>query len=58
MSDVIVVMNKGRIEQMGGPNELYSRASRFVAQLQSARAISWKASCFPTTARPRPSTGT
>lgn len=32
MSDVIVVMNKGRIEQMGGPNELYSRPrSRFVA---------------------------
>ncbi|MQW01825.1 polyamine ABC transporter ATP-binding protein [Sinorhizobium medicae] len=32
MSDVIVVMNKGRIEQMGDPNELYSRPrSRFVA---------------------------
>lgn len=32
MSDVIVVMNKGRIEQMGGPDELYARPrSRFVA---------------------------
>ncbi len=32
MSDVIVVMNKGRIEQMGAPDELYSRPrSRFVA---------------------------
>ncbi|HEV7322134.1 MAG TPA: ABC transporter ATP-binding protein [Ensifer sp.] len=32
MSDVIVVMNKGRIEQMGGPDELYARPrNRFVA---------------------------
>ncbi|CUX03482.1 MULTISPECIES: ABC transporter ATP-binding protein [Agrobacterium] len=32
MSDVIVVMNKGRVEQRGGPDELYSRPrSRFVA---------------------------
>lgn len=32
MSDVIVVMNKGRIEQMGDPDELYARPrSRFVA---------------------------
>ena len=32
MSDVVVVMNKGRIEQMGDPNALYSRpVSRFVA---------------------------
>ncbi|MBP1883903.1 ABC transporter ATP-binding protein [Sinorhizobium mexicanum] len=32
MSDVIVVMDKGRIEQMGGPDELYARPrSRFVA---------------------------
>ncbi|MCX8998305.1 ABC transporter ATP-binding protein [Rhizobiaceae bacterium BDR2-2] len=32
MSDVIVVMNKGRIEQMGDPHALYSRPrSRFVA---------------------------
>jgi spermidine/putrescine transport system ATP-binding protein len=32
MSDVIVVMNKGRIEQIGKPSELYARPhSRFVA---------------------------
>ncbi|MBB3978756.1 spermidine/putrescine transport system ATP-binding protein [Rhizobium azooxidifex] len=32
MSDVVVVMNKGRIEQMGAPDTLYSRPqSRFVA---------------------------
>jgi spermidine/putrescine transport system ATP-binding protein len=32
MSDVVVVMNKGRIEQMGAPDDLYSRPrSRFVA---------------------------
>ncbi|MGV8938282.1 MAG: ABC transporter ATP-binding protein [Allorhizobium sp.] len=32
MSDIVVVMNKGRIEQMGAPGELYSRPrSRFVA---------------------------
>ncbi len=32
MSDVIVVMNKGRIEQMGSPQELYARPqTRFVA---------------------------
>ena len=32
MSDVVVVMNKGRIEQKGGPDELYARPrSRFVA---------------------------
>jgi len=32
MSDVIVVMNGGRIQQMGGPEELYERpVNRFVA---------------------------
>ncbi|WP_288431362.1 ABC transporter ATP-binding protein [uncultured Agrobacterium sp.] len=32
MSDVVVVMNKGRIEQMGSPDDLYARPrSRFVA---------------------------
>lgn len=32
MSDVVVVMNKGRIEQMGAPDDLYARPrSRFVA---------------------------
>ncbi|MGH6859883.1 MAG: ABC transporter ATP-binding protein [Phyllobacterium sp.] len=32
MSDVIVIMNKGRIEQMGDPHSLYSRPNnRFVA---------------------------
>ncbi|MFF7329536.1 ATP-binding cassette domain-containing protein [Streptomyces sp. NPDC008150] len=32
MSDTIVVMNKGRIEQIGSPNDIYdSPASRFVA---------------------------
>ncbi|MFE6483279.1 ABC transporter ATP-binding protein [Streptomyces sp. NPDC057757] len=32
MSDTIVVMNRGRIEQIGSPNEIYdSPASRFVA---------------------------
>ncbi len=32
ISDVVVVMNQGRIEQIGGPTDLYRRpASRFVA---------------------------
>ena len=56
MSDTIVVMNKGRIEQMGDPHTLYGRPqSRFVANFIGETNL--ECTSFPSRAQSRPSTG-
>ena len=41
MSDTIIVMNQGYIQQMGTPEQIYNEPENASSRTLSARAISW-----------------
>lgn len=41
MSDTIVVMNQGYIQQMGSPEQIYNEPETHSLPTSSARATSW-----------------
>ena len=49
MSDLVVVMHRGRIEQIGAPRELYDRPPAYSSPISSATPI-----CWPRRSRTRP----